>query len=75
MLGKNKAFMVIVVAIALIQICVVQGGSVMGIGEIFRTTALQFWQWGVLVLITVTIIPAAYGIRYTVHSLGLYGEK
>jgi len=75
MLDKNKAFLVIVVAIALIQICVVQGGNVLGIGEIFRTTALQLWQWGVLVLITATIIPAAYGIRFIVHSLGLYGEK
>jgi len=75
MLLKNKAFLVIVVAIALIQICVVQGGSVWGIGEIFRTTALQLWQWGALALLTVTIIPAAYGIRYVVHSLGLYEEQ
>jgi Ca2+-transporting ATPase len=75
MLSKNKVFLVIVVAIALIQMCVVQGGNFLGIGEVFRTTALGLWQWGVLALLTVTLIPAAYGIRYTVHSLGLYGER
>ena len=72
MLFKNKVFLVIVVVIALIQISIVQGSGYFGIGEIFRTTALELWQWIALALLTVTIIPAAYGIRYVVHLLGLY---
>jgi len=75
LLSKNKVFLVIVVAIALIQFSVVQAGGLFGIGDIFRTTPLAVWQWLVLVGVTVTLIPAAWGIRYVVHSLGLYGEK
>ena len=75
LLFKNRVFLVIVVVIALVQFSVVQGGGFFGISEIFRTTPLAAWQWLVLAGITVTIIPAAWGIRYVVYSLGLYEEK
>jgi Ca2+-transporting ATPase len=72
---KNKAFLLIVAMIAVIQVSIVQFSGFFGIGEIFRTTALELWQWGILAMLTITIIPVGYLIRYTVHSFGLYGEN
>ena len=75
LLLQNKAFLGIITFIAIVQIALVQCSGYLGIGEIFRTTRLDLWQWFALAAVTVTIIPLAWGIRFTVHSLGLYDEK
>jgi Ca2+-transporting ATPase len=75
LLLKNKSFLVIITIIAVVQIGLVQCSGFYGIGEIFRTTALSSSQWIRLALLTVTIIPAAWLIRYVVHSLGLYDAQ
>ena len=76
LLWQNKAFIVIITFIAVMQIAMVQFSSIFpAIGAIFRTTCLDLWQWFALAGITVTIIPLAWGVRYIVNSLGLYEEK
>ncbi|MDR0328550.1 MAG: HAD-IC family P-type ATPase [Planctomycetaceae bacterium] len=75
LLLKNKSFLLIITIIAIVQIGMVQCSGFCGIGEIFRTTALSSSQWIRLAILTVSIIPAAWLIRYVVNSLGLYGEK
>jgi len=75
LLWQNKAFIGIITFIAVMQITMVQCSGYWGIGEIFRTTCLDWWQWLALAAVTVTIIPAAYLIRFFIHSLGLYGEQ
>jgi len=74
MLFKNKAFLIIITLIAVMQIGMVQLSD-FGFGAVFRTQVLSLVQWIQLGLLTATIIPAAYLIRYIVHSLGLYGEQ
>jgi len=75
LLWQNKSFMVIITLIAVMQVAMVQCSGHFGIGEIFRTTCLDMWQWFALTGVTVTIIPAAWGVRFIVHLLGLYEEK
>ena len=75
LLLKNKSFLVIIMIIAVMQVAMVQCSGFGGIGEIFRTQVLSLEQWGKITLVTVTIIPVAWGIRSIVHSLGLYGEQ
>jgi Ca2+-transporting ATPase len=75
MLFRNKSFVVIVTMIAVVQIAMVQCSGFMGIGEVFRTVALSLDQWLKLAIVTVTIIPVAWLIRFAVHSLGLYEER
>jgi len=75
LLWQNKAFLAIVTSIAVMQISMVQFSDFWNLGAIFRTQALELWQWLNLALITALIIPAAWGVRYTVHLLGLYEEK
>jgi hypothetical protein len=48
----------------------VQCSGYLGIGNIFRTTCLDLWQWICLAAVTVTVIPVAWGIRFVVYSLG-----
>ena len=75
LLWQNKAFLGIITFIAVMQITMVQCSGYLGIGNIFRTTCLDLWQWFALAGITVTIIPLAWGIRYLVYRLGLYEAK
>jgi Ca2+-transporting ATPase len=79
LLHKNPSFLVILALIAVVQVGMVHfsgtAAEQTAIGEIFRTQALSLPQWIQLILVTITIIPAAWGIRYIVHLLGLYDEK
>jgi Ca2+-transporting ATPase len=79
LLLRNKSFLVIITIIAVVQVGLVQcSGSAENnnaIGEVFRTVALSPMQWIQIALLTITIIPVAWGIRFVVHSLGLYGER
>jgi len=75
LLFRNPSFLVILTIIGVMQVAMVQCSGSFGIGEIFRTVPLSLEQWLTLTVVTATIIPAAWGIRWIVHSLGLYGEK
>jgi Ca2+-transporting ATPase len=75
LLFQNKTFLGIVAFIAVIQITMVQCSGFLGIGDIFRTTALELWQWAYIALVTATVIPAAWGVRFIVHLFGLYEER
>ena len=76
---KNKSFLVIVTLIAVVQVGLVCcSGNVESqtvIGEVFRTVALSPEQWLKIALVTVTIIPVAWLVRYVVHSLGLFEAR
>jgi len=74
MLFRNKAFLVIIAFIAVMQFSIVHFSDY-GFGGIFRTQALSMMQWLQLTLLTATIIPAAWVIRYIVYSLGLYEKQ
>jgi len=75
LLWQNKSFLGIIAFIAVMQISMVQFSDFMHLGAIFRTTALEWWQWMNLALVTATIIPLAWGVRYIIHLLGLYEAK
>ena len=75
LLFRNKSFLVIIAVIAMMQMAMVQCSGLGGIGEIFRTMPLSGVQWLKLTLLTVTVIPVGYLIRYAVHSMGLYEER
>ena len=72
MLFRNKVFLAIITFIAVMQVGMVQFSDYFGIGSIFRTQALSLVQWIQLALLTATVIPMAYLIRYFVYRLGLY---
>jgi len=67
---KNRAFLVIVALIAVIQLSMVQASDSVRIGEIFRTVPLTAKQWGGIALLTATIIPVAWLIRWAIKETG-----
>ncbi len=70
LLHKNKLFLVIVGTITATQVVMVQASAYLGIGEIFRTVALDLTQWMEIALLTATIIPVAWAVRLMIHRLG-----
>ncbi|MDR2346464.1 MAG: cation-translocating P-type ATPase [Planctomycetaceae bacterium] len=79
MLHKNLSFIVIVILIGGVQICLVQasnwgagaGENTVGlIGSIFRTNPLSVIQLIQIAIITVTIIPVAWCVRFLIHKIG-----
>ena len=70
LLHKNKLFLLIVGTITVVQVVMVQASAYLGIGDIFRTMSLSLTQWLDISLLTVTIIPVAWGVRHLVHRLG-----
>ncbi|MDR1485987.1 MAG: cation-translocating P-type ATPase [Planctomycetaceae bacterium] len=79
MLHKNFSFIVIVLLIGVVQIGLVQAsnfgvqvdGGTGFIGSIFRTQPLSVLQLIKVAVITVTIIPVAWCIRFLIHQIGL----
>lgn len=70
LLHKNKLFLLIVGVITVVQIVMVQASDYLGIGDIFRSTALSPSQWLKIASLTVTIIPVSWAVRLTVNRLG-----
>jgi hypothetical protein len=71
---QNKAFIVIVSAIIVVQFTMVQASGKNGegvIGEIFRTVPLLPMQWLGIVLLTATIVPVSWAIRWGIRQMGL----
>ncbi len=68
---KNRAFLVIVLIIAVVQFGMVQASGFVGIGEIFRTVSLSVGQWGGIALLTATILPIAWAVRLFICRAGL----
>ena len=66
----NRAFLMIVTLIAVVQFTMVQASGYIGIGEIFRTVSLSGTQWGGIALLTATILPVAWGVRWMVWRMG-----
>lgn len=69
LLWKNRLFIAIIVAITVIQILMVQSHT---IGRFFRTTPLEWWQWGKIMLLTVSIWPVAWFGRNLGYWIGLH---
>lgn len=63
-LSKNKAFLLIVGIILIIQILVVNFG-----GELFRTTPLPLIMWVKIMLLTATILPVGRLARWIAYKL------
>ncbi|MDR2642009.1 MAG: cation-translocating P-type ATPase [Planctomycetaceae bacterium] len=78
MLHKNLSFIVIVLLIGVVQIGivqvsnfgVVQENGAGFIGSIFRTQPLSILQLIKVAVITVTIIPVAWCVRFLIHQIG-----
>ena len=70
LLHKNKLFLIIVLAITLVQVVMVQASEYFHIGEIFRTMPLDGGQWLGITLLTVTIIPVAWLSRMVCYWMG-----
>jgi Ca2+-transporting ATPase len=77
MLHKNISFIVIVLLIGVVQIGLVQASNVGGqdggvglIGSIFRTCPLSIMQLIEIAIITVTIIPVAWCVRFLIRKIG-----
>jgi len=68
---QNKAFLIIVALIAVVQFTMVQASGCLGIGGIFRTVSLSLTQWGGIALLTATIIPVSWAIRFLIRRLNL----
>jgi Ca2+-transporting ATPase len=79
MLHKNLSFIVIVLLIGVVQIGMVQAsnfGTIQEngagfIGSIFRTQPLSVMQLIKIAVLTVTIIPVAWCVRFLINQLGL----
>ncbi|MDR0391670.1 MAG: cation-translocating P-type ATPase [Planctomycetaceae bacterium] len=73
MLHKNLSFVVIVLLIGVIQIGMVQASDFGSgfIGSIFRTQPLSIIQLIKIAVLTVTIIPVAWCVRFLINQLGL----
>jgi Ca2+-transporting ATPase len=69
LLWKNRLFLMIAATIAVVQIGLVQASGCLGIGDVFRTEPLSFLQWGQIALLTVTIIPVAWLVRFLIRKL------
>ncbi|MDR0337135.1 MAG: calcium-translocating P-type ATPase, PMCA-type [Planctomycetaceae bacterium] len=64
LLLKNRLFLLIVGLIIFVQIGMVQISGYWGIGQIFRTESLSLFQWFQIMLLTVTIIPFVWFVRF-----------
>ena len=71
----NKAFILIVSLIAVVQVVMVQASNSLSIGDIFRTIPLSFGQWLGISVITATIIPVAWLIRMLIWRCGLESDS
>ncbi|MDR1480429.1 MAG: cation-translocating P-type ATPase [Planctomycetaceae bacterium] len=79
MLHKNLTFIVIVLLIGVVQIGMVQAsdfGALQSdkqgfIGSIFRTQPISILQLIEIIVLTVTIIPISWCVRFLVNQLGL----
>lgn len=49
---KNKAFLIIILFVALVQVCMIYFG-----GSIFRTTGLSFLEFDVMLILAFSVIP------------------
>ncbi len=66
---QNRAFVLIVGLIIIVQFAMVQASGWFGIGGIFRTTGLSPMQWSGIILLTATIIPVSWAIRLLIYRM------
>ncbi|MCL2119294.1 MAG: cation-translocating P-type ATPase [Planctomycetaceae bacterium] len=71
LLHKNRLFLIIILAITLVQIVMVQASDYFHIGSIFRTEPLNALQWLGISLLTMTILPVAWLARMVCYYLKL----
>lgn len=71
LLHKNKMFLIIVIAITVVQIIMVQIGG--PIGKIFRTIPLHLDQWLWILGLTATILPVSWLSRQIAYWVGAEG--
>lgn len=65
---ENKAFIIIISFIAIVQILLIYFG-----GDLFRTTGLNFKEFQIMVLLSITVIPVDWARKIYLRRKGLKG--
>ena len=67
-LYKNKAFIIVISFVAIVQILLIYFG-----GEIFRTFGLSFIELQIMILLSATVIPIDFLRKYYLRKKGIIG--
>jgi len=67
-LYKNKAFIVVISFIIIVQILLIYFG-----GNLFRTFGLSFFEFQIMILLSATVIPVDFLRKYYLRKKGIMG--
>ena len=65
---KNKAFLIVILFIVIIQIYLIYYG-----GEVFRTVGLSLYEFNMMILISMTVIPVDFFRKVLLRLRGIKG--
>ena len=65
---KNKAFLIVILFIVIIQIYLIYYG-----GEVFRTVGLSLYEFNMMILISMTVIPVDFLRKVLLRLRGIKG--
>ena len=67
-LCKNKAFIVVISFVIIVQILLIYFG-----GELFRTFGLSFFEFQIMIILSATVIPIDFLRKYLLRKKGIIG--